>query len=144
MVAAVRKAAYKLELPLSLKGLHPVFPVVKLLQVPPDPFLSCRQPPPPDPIIVDDAEHFELDEILDSRIRYCRIEYLVKWKGYNDSHNQWIPWYNLDTGELSANSMNNSQISHPLVPLPANSYSVSPTPNPKWDQPTPSPREGPT
>ena len=27
------------------------------------------------------------------------MEYLVKWKGYNDSHNQWIPWYNLDADE---------------------------------------------
>ena len=99
VITAVGKAAYKLELPPSLKRLHPVFPVVKLLQLPPDPFPSRRQLPPPDPLIMDDAEHFELDEILDSRIRYRRIEYLVKWKGYNDSHNQWIPWYNLDAGQ---------------------------------------------
>ena len=97
VVAAVGKAAYKLELPPSLKRLHLVFPVIKLLQVPPDPFPSRRQPPHPDPIIVDDTEHFKLDEILNSRICYHRIEYLVKWKGYNNSHNQWIPWYNMDT-----------------------------------------------
>ena len=47
---------------------------------------------------MDDIEHFELDEVLDSHIRYYQVEYLVKWKGYNDSHNQWIPWYNLDAG----------------------------------------------
>ena len=98
MVTVVRKAAYKLELPLSLKRLHPVFLVVKFLQVPSDPFPSRHQPPPPDPIIVDDAEHFELDKILNSCICYHHIKYLVKWKGYNDSHNQWIPWYNLDAG----------------------------------------------
>ena len=34
VVTAVGKAAYKLELPTSLKRLHPVFQVVKLLQVP--------------------------------------------------------------------------------------------------------------
>ena len=97
MVTVVRKAAYKLELPPSLKHLHLVFPVIKLLQVPSDPFPSHRQPPPPDPIIVDNTKHFELDEILDSCICYHCIEYLIKWKGHNDSHNQWIPWYNLDT-----------------------------------------------
>ena len=98
VITAVRKATYKLELPPSLRHLHLVFPVIKLLLVLPDPFPSCHQTLPPDPIIVDDVEHLKLDEVLDSRIRYCQVEYLVKWKGYNDSHNQWIPWYNLDTG----------------------------------------------
>ena len=98
VITAVRKATYKLELPPSLKCLHPVFPVVKLLLVLLDPFPSHHQMPPSDPIIIDDAKHFELDEILDSHVCYCHIEYFVKWKGYNDLHNQWIPWYNLDTG----------------------------------------------
>ena len=98
VITAVGKATYKLELPPSLRCLHPVFPVVKLLLVLLDPFPSHHQTPPPDPIIVDDVEHFELDEVLNSRMRYRRVEYLVKWKGYNDSHNQWIPWYNLDAG----------------------------------------------
>jgi hypothetical protein len=26
---------------------------------------------------------------LDSRMRYNCLEYLVKWKGYDESHNQW-------------------------------------------------------
>ena len=98
VITVVGKAAYKLELPPSLRRLHPVFPVVKLLPVLLDPFPSCHQAPPPEPIIVDDVKHFKLDEVLNSRIHYRRVEYLVKWKGYNDSHNQWIPWYNLDAG----------------------------------------------
>ena len=98
VITMVGKAAYKLELPPSLRHLHPVFPVVKLLLVPPDPFPSRHQTPPPDPIIVDNVEHFKLDEVLDSHVHYRRVKYLVKWKGYNDLHNQWIPWYNLDAG----------------------------------------------
>ena len=98
VITMVRKATYKLELSPSLRRLHPVFPVIKLLLVLPDPFPSHHQTPPPDPIIVDDVEHFELDKVLSSRVRYHRVEYLVKWKGYNDLHNQWIPWYNLDAG----------------------------------------------
>ncbi len=55
-----------------------------------------RQPAAPDPIIIDGENYYEVERILDSRVRYRRIEYLVKWNGYNDAHNQWIPWYNLD------------------------------------------------
>ena len=96
VVTAIGKAVYKLELPLSLRCLHLDFPVVKLLPVPSDPFPSHHQPPPPDLIIMDNSEHFELDKILNTHICYCHVEYLIKWKGYNDSHNQWFPWYNLD------------------------------------------------
>ena len=74
VITTVGKATYKLELPPSLRRLHPVFPVVKLLSVPPDPFTSCHQAPPPDPIIVDNVEHFELDEVLDSHVCYHRVE----------------------------------------------------------------------
>ena len=59
--------------------------------MPPDPFPSRHQTPPPDPIIVDDVKHFKLDKVLNSRVCYRWVKYLVKWKGYNDSHNQWIP-----------------------------------------------------
>jgi hypothetical protein len=49
-----------------------------------------RQPAPPlPPTLVDGEEVYEVEEILDSRMRYNRLEYLVKWKGYDKSHNQW-------------------------------------------------------
>ena len=100
VIEAVGKGAYRLELPPSLARLHPVFPVVKLFPLPNDPFPGRRQNRPPDPLLVDGEEYYEVEKILDSRIRYRRTEYLVKWAGYNDSHNQWIPWYNLDADEL--------------------------------------------
>lgn len=87
--------AYRLELPESLQCLHPVFPVVKLSPAPPDPYPGRRQPRPPEPILVDGEEHFTVEKILDSRIRYRRTEYLVKWEGYNDTHNQWVPYFNI-------------------------------------------------
>ncbi len=68
--------------------------------MPVDPFPGRRQLPPPDPVLIDGQEHYEVERILDSRIRYRRTEYLVKWEGYNDAHNQWIPWYNLNSDDL--------------------------------------------
>ena len=46
--------------------------------------------PPPD--LVDNAEEYEVEKILDSRKfgRGCKLQYLVKWKGYPDSENQWV------------------------------------------------------
>ena len=48
------------------------------------------QCPPPE--LVDSAEEYEVEKILDSRkfSRGCKLQYLVKWKGYLDSENQWV------------------------------------------------------
>jgi hypothetical protein len=45
--------------------------------------------PPPPPTLVDGEEEYEVKEILDSCMRYNHLEYLVKWKDYDESHNQW-------------------------------------------------------
>ena len=113
VLEAVGKGAYRLELPESMSRLHPVFPVVKLTPLPANPFPGRHPTRPPDPIIVDDVEHFEIEKILDSRKRYRRVEYLVKWKGYNDSHNQWIPWYNLEAED----SVADFRARHPSKPV---------------------------
>jgi hypothetical protein len=60
--------AYHLQLPRSMSHLHPVFPVVKLMPAPADPILGQRDDPPPDPILVDGQEHYEVKAILDSRM----------------------------------------------------------------------------
>jgi hypothetical protein len=36
-----------------------------------------------------DFQCIRVEEILDSHMRYNHLEYLVKWKGYDKSHNQW-------------------------------------------------------
>jgi hypothetical protein len=42
----------------------------------------------PPPTLVDGGEEYEVEAILDSQMCYNHLEYLVKWKGYDESHNQ--------------------------------------------------------
>ena len=35
--------------------------------------------------------HYEVDAILDKRIRSGIIYYFIRWKGYSDSENSWVP-----------------------------------------------------
>src|SRR6202046_1418819 len=72
-------------------SIHPVFHIDLLTPY-------CETPthgpnylrPPPD--LVDNAEEYEVEKILDSRKvgRGRKLQYLVKWKGYPDSENQWV------------------------------------------------------
>jgi hypothetical protein len=43
----------------------------------------------PTTTLVNGEEEYEVEAILDSRMCYNHLEYLVKWKGYDESHNQW-------------------------------------------------------
>ena len=81
---------YRLELPTQW-SIHPVFHIDLLT-----PYRETithganYQRPPPD--LVDNEEEYEVEAILDSRKfgRGRRLQYLIKWKGYPDSDNQWI------------------------------------------------------
>ena len=64
----VRANAYRLCLPKSMGHLHPVFPVVKLLTAPPDPIPGRWSSPPPDPVLVDGEEEYEVEAVLNSRM----------------------------------------------------------------------------
>ena len=61
----------------------------------PNKFPTRTQTPPP-PVIIDGDTEFEISEILDSKIdkrRKCKLQYLVKWAGYEgtDEETSWIP-----------------------------------------------------
>jgi hypothetical protein len=88
VVRRVGSHAYRLRLPRSLSRLHPVFPVVKLTLAPLDSF-GRHNKPPPLPTIVDDEEHYEVEEVLDSRLYRGKLQYLVKWKGFGYEENSW-------------------------------------------------------
>ena len=56
--------------------------------------------PPPD--LIDGEEEYEVEEILQSRRfgRGRKVQYLVKWKGYPESDNQWVDWDDLHADEM--------------------------------------------
>jgi hypothetical protein len=74
----VGNGAYRLQLPQSMKRLHPVFNVVKLTPAPLDPIVGQHAPPPPLPEIIDREEEWVVEEILDSKMMNRKLWYLVK------------------------------------------------------------------
>jgi hypothetical protein len=57
------------------------------------------QHPPPD--LVDGVEEYEVERVLDSRRYGCgrKLQYLIAWKGYPDSDNQWVNWDDAEGAE---------------------------------------------
>jgi hypothetical protein len=41
-------------------------------------------------MLIDSEKEYEVEAILDSCMCYNRLEYLLKFKGYDESHNQWV------------------------------------------------------
>ena len=97
ILECVGPVAYKLDLPPTL----PIHPTIHISRLRPysDPlsFDPLRPTPPqPPPVIVADNPEWEIEEILDKRIKRKRTEYLVKWTGYDDKDNTWVLLKDMD------------------------------------------------
>jgi hypothetical protein len=82
---------YHLELS-SYLNLNPVF------------YVSClspwhdnglHKPLPPEPVVIQGKEEYEVNSIIDSRVYRRQLQYLVCWKGYSEGKNTWEPAKNL-------------------------------------------------
>ena len=73
-------SAYTLDIPEAWKrvGIHPTFNIKLLIPYHRPQFPSQQAPPPPPPDVVNDHEEYEVQEVLDSRMRRGTIQYLVK------------------------------------------------------------------
>ena len=83
--------------------------------------ISDRTQPLPPPIEIDGDEEFEISEILDSKIdrrRKCKLQYLVRWLGYEgtDEETSWIPAEEVHTSE----AISNFHSAYPSKPGPMN------------------------
>jgi hypothetical protein len=82
---------YKLDLPPSLP-IHPVFHISKLkLWKGSDQTFPSRvqEPTRPAPEVIGDEEEYEVEKVLNKRIKGRITEYLIKWKGYPEWENTW-------------------------------------------------------
>ena len=83
------KSAFRLEL-LTQMHIHPVFHVSLLEPYRKNQFAGRIQAPPP-PLEINVEVEWEVESILDSRIRHGRVEYLIHWRGYGPHERTWEP-----------------------------------------------------
>lgn len=100
----ISDVAYKLDLPPSMR-VHPVFHVSVLKRyMDPKGQFPQRHVEPPLPLLINDALEYEVEQVLDKRVIRTRgkpiVQYLVKWKGYQDHDNSWEPEENLEHARL--------------------------------------------
>ena len=90
-------SSYRLELPASMR-IHNVFHPSLLRKAATDP-LPGQRVVPPGPVVVNEEEEWELDDILDARQigRNRRLQFRVRWKDEERPDRQ---WYNADGNEF--------------------------------------------
>ena len=54
-----------------------------------------------------------MEDVLDSRIRYRKVEFLVKWKGYGYEENEWVKAKDM---ENAADTVTKFYRTHPEAP----------------------------
>jgi len=53
-------------------------------------FQGQHKDPAPPPMIINEEEEYEVEEVWKHRTREWGTQYLVHWKGYGNKHDQWI------------------------------------------------------
>jgi len=90
ILAKIGTSAYKLALPHSM-AIHNTFHISLLEPYQDNRFPSQIKEPPP-PIQIEGEDEYELDEIIDSRHHYNKLQFRAKWKGYSPEHDKvWYP-----------------------------------------------------
>ena len=113
ILKVISPAALKLQLTAKQKGVHPVVSITNIRRYTPDDILEQPQEPRLGPNVIEGKEEYEVERILDSKYSRGRLFYLVKFQGWPNSDNEWLPATNLENAtELRANF-------HRLHPLAA-------------------------
>ncbi|KAK3553387.1 hypothetical protein QTP70_003551 [Hemibagrus guttatus] len=116
IVRQINPVTYRLQLPPEYR-IHPVFHVSLLKPHHPSVLLSTGPgvaEEPPLPLLVDDGTAYLVKEILDSRRRGGRLEYLVDWEGYGPEERSWVPRNDI----LDPSLLEDFHTSHPSRPAP--------------------------
>lgn len=86
-------SSYQLDLPASMR-IHNVFHPSLLRRAAENPLRGQHNDPPP-PVVVNDKEDWEVDNILDAKKHGKQVLFQVKWKNY-DEDKQWYPLANFE------------------------------------------------
>src|SRR5258708_2215208 len=87
----ISPAAIKLCLSPHEQGIHLVISVSNVHPYHPDPIPECLLNLCPNLVLVDGSKEYEVESIVDSKYTYQCLHYLVKFKGWLDSDNEWLP-----------------------------------------------------
>ena len=110
VIKIVSSNAIKLKLPASFR----IHNVINVSQVwPYKPPVAGQSSVPPEPIDVERNPEYEVEEILDARLKHGKLEYLVKWSGYTNDYNTWEPEANCAN---SSNIISNFYKMNPSAP----------------------------
>jgi len=93
----ISPATIKPHLSAQEKNIHPVVSVSSVHPYILDEIAECLHPPQPSPITVNDQEEYKVEEILDSRFRWGKLWYLVKFLGWSNLDNMWFPYTEVHT-----------------------------------------------
>ncbi len=80
MEEVISPHTYRLDLAASIR-IHDLFQLSLLRPVVTNPLDGQHALLPP-PVVVDDKEKYQVEDILDSRMRRQRLEFFVKWSRY--------------------------------------------------------------
>jgi len=98
ILAKIGTSAYKLALPPSM-AIHNTFHI-SLLEPSQDNLFPSQIKELPPPIQIEGEDEYELEEIMDSRLHYNKLQYRAKWKGYSPEHDKvWYPAENFNHAE---------------------------------------------
>ena len=103
ILAKAGSHSYTLRLPDTFRGVHPVFHVSMLEPATPNEIPNRVQTPPP-PVEVQGDLEYEISEVVDSKIdrrRSCKLLYLVRWLGYENTDEEfsWLPAMELENAK---------------------------------------------
>ena len=110
IVKIISPNAVKLKLPTSF-GIRDIINVSRLC--PCKPPITGQRVTPPEAVEVEGSPEYEVEEVLDSRLKRGKLEYWVKWSGYTDDYNTWEPELNLTNSKESINNFHRSNPSAP-------------------------------
>ena len=95
IIAQPGSHSFTLQLPDTMRGVHPVFHVSMLEPATPNEIPNWTQTLPP-PIEIEGEPEYEIAEIADSKIdcrHSCKLLYLIRWLSYEGTEEEfsWLP-----------------------------------------------------